>query len=67
MGERDAEAVDLAFLVGGQPHTTVIWTTARDRFGKGKAGQQNKYGSNKELIDQTNSPICRSGWNIRAR
>ena len=36
-------------------------------FGKGKGRQQNKYGSNKELIDQTNSPVCRSGWNIRAR
>ena len=42
MGERDADAVDLTFLICCQPHAAVIWATARDRFGKCKAGQQNK-------------------------
>jgi hypothetical protein len=42
MGERDADAVDLTFLLCCQPHAAVIWATARDGFGESEAGQQDK-------------------------
>ena len=67
MGEGDIEAVDLAVLVGGQPHPAVIGPAARDCFGEGEPGQQGKKADNNQLTDQINSPICRSGWNIPAR
>ena len=40
--DRDADAIDLCLLVGGQPHAAVIWPAARDGFGESEARQQGK-------------------------
>ena len=58
VGERDVEAIDLAFLVGGQAHAAVVGPATRDGFGEGNDWQQNEKDNNCSSYEQQ---TCVSG------